>query len=157
MSRVIWKGAISFGLVNVPVQLHPATRPERTSFNLLDKETADPIGYDLRNVPLVQRRALLRALMENVDDDALRFSEDFALDTDDLLRSACEMVLEGIVGKHRDSHYTSTRSGAWIKLRCRKRQEFVIGGFTEPSGGCSGLGALLLGVHDGLVWGCPCC
>jgi DNA end-binding protein Ku len=45
MSRVIWKGAISFGLVNVPVQLHPATRPERTSFNLLDKETADPIGY----------------------------------------------------------------------------------------------------------------
>jgi len=45
MSRVIWKGAISFGLVNVPVQLHPATRPERTSFNLLDKDTADPIGY----------------------------------------------------------------------------------------------------------------
>jgi DNA end-binding protein Ku len=45
MSRVIWKGAISFGLVNVPVQLHAATRPERTSFNLLDKDTADPIGY----------------------------------------------------------------------------------------------------------------
>lgn len=45
MSRVIWKGAISFGLVNVPVQLHTATRAERTSFNLLDKETADPIGY----------------------------------------------------------------------------------------------------------------
>ncbi|PMS35862.1 DNA end-binding protein Ku [Trinickia symbiotica] len=45
MSRIIWKGAISFGLVNVPVQLHPATRPERTSFNLIDKETADPVGY----------------------------------------------------------------------------------------------------------------
>ncbi len=45
MSRIIWKGAISFGLVNVPVQLRPATRPERTSFNLIDKETADPIGY----------------------------------------------------------------------------------------------------------------
>lgn len=45
MPRVIWKGAISFGLVNVPVQLYPATHPERTSFNLLDKDTADPIGY----------------------------------------------------------------------------------------------------------------
>jgi non-homologous end joining protein Ku len=44
-SRVIWKGAISFGLVDVPVQLYPTTRPERTSFNLIDKETADPIGY----------------------------------------------------------------------------------------------------------------
>jgi DNA end-binding protein Ku len=45
MSRAIWKGAISFGLVNVPVQLQTATRPERTSFNLLDKETVDPVGY----------------------------------------------------------------------------------------------------------------
>lgn len=45
MSRTIWKGAISFGLVSVPVQLHPATQPERTGFNLLDKESADPIGY----------------------------------------------------------------------------------------------------------------
>ncbi|HTI17557.1 MAG TPA: Ku protein [Trinickia sp.] len=45
MSRVIWRGAISFGLVNVPVQLQTATRPERTSFNLIDKETADPVGY----------------------------------------------------------------------------------------------------------------
>jgi DNA end-binding protein Ku len=44
-SRVIWKGAISFGLVNVAVQLYPATRAERASFNLIDKETADPIGY----------------------------------------------------------------------------------------------------------------
>ncbi len=45
MPRAIWKGAISFGLVNVPVQLQTATRPERTSFNLLDKETVDPVGY----------------------------------------------------------------------------------------------------------------
>jgi bifunctional non-homologous end joining protein LigD len=105
-------------------------------------------GYDLRNVPLVQRRALLRALLEGLDDDTLRFSEDFALDAHDLLSSACEMALEGIVGKRRDSRYTSTRSGSWIKLRCRRRQEFVIGGYSEPSGSRTGFGALLLGVND---------
>jgi bifunctional non-homologous end joining protein LigD len=105
-------------------------------------------GYDLRNVPLVQRRALLRALLEGFGDDTVRFSEDFALDAHDLLHSACEMSLEGIVGKRRDSPYTSRRSGAWIKLRCRRRQEFVIVGYSEPAGSRTGFGALLLGVHD---------
>lgn len=105
-------------------------------------------GYDLRDVPLVQRRALLRALLEGFDDGTVRFSEDFALDANDLLHSACEMALEGIVGKQRDSRYTSRRSGAWIKLRCRRRQEFVIGGYSEPAGSRSGFGALLLGVYD---------
>jgi len=105
-------------------------------------------GYDLRDVPLVQRRALLRALLEGFDDDTVRFSEDFALDANDLLHSACEMALEGIVGKRLDSLYRSTRSGAWIKLRCRRRQEFVIGGYSEPAGSRTGFGALLLGVYD---------
>ncbi len=123
-----------------------ANRPQEIVFFLFDLLYLN--GYDLRNVPLVQRRALLRALLENVDQDSIRFSEDFALDAEDLLRSACEMALEGIVGKRRDSRYTSIRSGAWVKLRCRRRQEFVIGGYTEPSGSRTGFGALLLGVYD---------
>jgi DNA end-binding protein Ku len=45
MPRVIWKGAISFGLVYVPVELYPATRATHTSFNLLDRRTLDPVGY----------------------------------------------------------------------------------------------------------------
>ena len=45
MAHMIWKGAISFGLVHVPVQLYPATQSERIGFNLLDKRTIDPIGY----------------------------------------------------------------------------------------------------------------
>jgi bifunctional non-homologous end joining protein LigD len=123
-----------------------ANRPQEIVFFLFDLPYLN--GYDLRNVPLVQRRALLRALTENVEQDTIRFSEDFALDAEDLLRSACEMALEGIVGKRRDSRYTSIRSGAWVKLRCRRRQEFVVGGYTEPSGSRSGFGALLLGVYD---------
>ncbi|SAK87778.1 DNA ligase D [Caballeronia arationis] len=105
-------------------------------------------GYDLRQVPLVQRRAILKALIEPVDDPALRFSDDFAFKPDDLLKSACDMALEGIIGKRIDSTYVSGRSSAWIKLKCRRRQEFVIGGYSEPSGSRGHFGALLLGVHD---------
>ncbi len=123
-----------------------ANRPQDIAFFAFDLPYLN--GYDLRGVPLVQRRALLRALLEGFADETVRFSEDFALDPSDLLHSACEMALEGIVGKQRDSRYTSRRSGAWIKLRCRRRQEFVIGGYSEPAGSRSGFGALLLGVHD---------
>jgi bifunctional non-homologous end joining protein LigD len=105
-------------------------------------------GYDLRDVPLVQRRAILHALLEDTEPLHLRFSEDFAFSADDLLKSACAMALEGIIGKRLDSPYTSRRSPAWIKLKCRRRQEFVIGGYSEPSGSRSQFGALLLGVHD---------
>ncbi len=105
-------------------------------------------GYDLRGVPLEQRRALLRALLEECDDSVLRFSNDFAFSADDLLKSACDMALEGIIGKRRDSGYLSGRSAAWIKLKCRRRQEFVIGGYSEPSGSRAAFGALLLGVYD---------
>ncbi|WMY09930.1 non-homologous end joining protein Ku [Paraburkholderia phenoliruptrix] len=45
MAHMIWKGAISFGLVHVPVQLYPATKSEKVGFNLLDKRTIDPVGY----------------------------------------------------------------------------------------------------------------
>jgi bifunctional non-homologous end joining protein LigD len=106
-------------------------------------------GYDLRGVPLEQRRAILRALLEEVDDSVLRFSNDFDFSADDLLRSACDMALEGIIGKRRDSGYMSGRSSAWIKLKCRRRQEFVIGGYSEPSGSRAAFGALLLGIYDG--------
>ncbi|GGD50400.1 DNA ligase D [Caballeronia grimmiae] len=106
-------------------------------------------GYDLRNVPLVQRRALLKAIVEPVGDAALRYSEDFAFSADDLLKSACDMSLEGIIGKRIDSTYVSGRSNSWIKLKCRRRQEFVVCGYSEPSGSRGQFGALLLGVYDG--------
>jgi bifunctional non-homologous end joining protein LigD len=105
-------------------------------------------GYDLRAVPLVQRRAILKALLEPLDSPMLRYSEDFEFSAGDLLKSACDMALEGIIGKRRDSTYMSGRSSAWIKLKCRRRQEFVIGGYSEPSGSRAQFGALLLGVHD---------
>ena len=80
--------------------------------------------------------------------DYLKFSEDFEADAGSLLEAACRLGLEGVIGKRADSPYVSTRSPTWIKLKCTQRQEFVIGGYTDPKGTRTGIGSLLLGVHD---------
>jgi len=105
-------------------------------------------GHDLRKVRLAQRRALLRRLFERNTSPRLQFSEEFEAGPADMLHTACRMKLEGVIGKRADSHYVSTRSKTWIKLKCMLRQEFVVGGFTDPKGSRQGIGSLLLGVHD---------
>jgi bifunctional non-homologous end joining protein LigD len=104
-------------------------------------------GYDLTQVPLVERRALLESLLVD-PPPAVRFSAAFEADPAELVTSACKLGLEGIIGKRRDSRYSSRRSPDWIKLKCGHRQEFVIGGWTDPKGSRTGLGSLLLGVHN---------
>ncbi|MES2511994.1 MAG: DNA ligase D [Pseudomonadota bacterium] len=105
-------------------------------------------GHDLRDVPLVERRALLQKIMAKNKSPSLRFSDAFDAPSKDLVSSACKLGFEGLIGKRADAPYQSRRSADWIKLKCGKRQEFVICGFTEPKGSRSGLGALLLGLHD---------
>ncbi|HST02303.1 MAG TPA: non-homologous end-joining DNA ligase, partial [Usitatibacter sp.] len=105
-------------------------------------------GHDLRRLPLTQRRALLAKAFEKVDSPLVRFSESFDIDGRELLASACKRGLEGIIGKRADAIYTSTRSPTWIKLKCTKRQEFVIVGYTDPKGSRTGFGSLLLAVHE---------
>lgn len=105
-------------------------------------------GMDLREVPLEQRRSALAKVLEANENEALRFSDDFADSADSLLDSACQMHMEGLIGKRVGSPYVSRRSNDWIKLKCKHRQEFVIVGYTEPKGSRSAFGALLLGLHD---------
>lgn len=105
-------------------------------------------GVDLRSAPLEQRRAALAKALENAEDDVLRFSEDFAEAPDALLNSACQMKLEGLIGKRAGSPYVSRRSSDWVKLKCKLRHEFVVVGYSEPKGARSGFGALLLGLYD---------
>jgi bifunctional non-homologous end joining protein LigD len=106
-------------------------------------------GHDLRQVPLVERRATLAALLERAPPQArVRFSQDFNASPKELLQNACRMRLEGMIGKRADSPYVSRRSPAWIKLKCTQRQEFVVGGWTDPQGSRTGIGSLLLGIHD---------
>ncbi|MBC3195829.1 DNA ligase D [Pseudomonas poae] len=105
-------------------------------------------GMDLRDVPVEQRRGALAKVLERSDSEVLKYSADFAETPEALLNSACDMHMEGLIGKRVGSAYQSRRSGDWIKLKCKRRQEFVIVGYTEPKGSRSKFGALLLGLHD---------
>ena len=105
-------------------------------------------GHDLRRAPLHARRALLKRLLAASASEQVRFSEEFDAAPASVVASACKLGLEGVIAKRRSATYQSSRSTDWLKLKCSQRQEFVIGGYTDPQGTRSGFGALLLGVHD---------
>src|SRR5262249_1953601 len=106
-------------------------------------------GYELTGVPLEQRKEALRAVLEaGGAGTTLRYSDHVAGNGEAFLRHACRMALEGVVSKRRDAPYESGRGRSWLKAKCIQEQEFVVGGFTDPEGRRSGIGALLLGVYD---------
>jgi bifunctional non-homologous end joining protein LigD len=111
-------------------------------------------GHNLRGLPLIDRKAILAQVVKEVDD-AIQFSEHMESDGEVIFRKACELHAEGIVSKRAASVYRSARGGDWLKMKCVHEQEFVVGGFTEPSNGSHGVGALLLGYYDDgrLVYG----
>lgn len=125
----------SFEAFNAPAG---EPKPQRTYF-LFDLPFV--AGHDLRAAPQEARSALLRRLLESCGvltesgaEGSIRLSEAFHADPADVVQSACRLGLEGVIGKRRDAPYLNRRSPAWIKLKCGHRQEFVIGGYTEPGG-----------------------
>jgi len=107
-------------------------------------------GYDLRGAPLAARKAALEALLASVEGDSpIRYGAHVAGRGEDFFRQACGFGLEGIIAKRADLPYRSGRSKDWLKVKCSKRQEFVVVGYTDPEGSRTGLGALLVAVHDG--------
>jgi bifunctional non-homologous end joining protein LigD len=138
----------------------------RSSFNLMQQRTswrslgrqsaAIPIvyyafdllyldGYDLRRVDLETRKSLLTGVSST--NELLRLSESFP-DGVALYEAACQQELEGIVAKRRHSHYVEKRSQDWLKIKITRRQECVIGGYTDPRGSREHFGALVLGLYD---------
>jgi bifunctional non-homologous end joining protein LigD len=104
-------------------------------------------GRNLRGLPLVERKRILTALLEGNADEGLRLSEDIDGDGAHIFSKACDLGAEGIISKLGRAKYSSGRSGAWQKLKCYLEQELIIGGFTLPSNGTYGVGALLLGYY----------
>jgi len=104
-------------------------------------------GFDLRNVPLLERKRVLESVMKS-PPDMLRFSSHVEGEGAQFYREACRLGLEGVIAKLASSSYSAGRSRSWVKVKCSTRQEMVIGGFTDPEGSRSGLGALLLGVYE---------
>jgi bifunctional non-homologous end joining protein LigD len=114
-------------------------------------------GRDLRTAPLTERKRALAELLQGLPKDlasTLRFSDHVVGRGPEFLRQACELGVEGIVSKRASAPYRPGRGRDWLKVKCTKRQEFVIVGYTEPSGSRSHLGALLLAVkgEDGFVY-----
>ncbi len=105
-------------------------------------------GADLRGQRLTQRKETLQTLMKDAPQN-LHYSQHVVGNGKDSFKAASEAGMEGIVGKKADSVYSGTRNGDWIKLKCEKRQEFVIGGYTLTDKKASGVSALLLGVYVG--------
>jgi len=105
-------------------------------------------GYDLREASLTSRRILLANVLKDSSSPRIRFSESFAGSGPDIFSSACTLGLEGIMGKRKDSVYVPGRSRSWIKLKCTKRQEFIIVGYTPAAKSGKGFKSLLLGFYD---------
>lgn len=102
-------------------------------------------GRSLLRVPLQSRRQLLAEALHRIADP-VRLSEAFETDPADLIQAAKEMALEGIIAKRKDSSYESgKRSGAWLKYRINRGQEFVIGGYTPGHP----FDALIVGYYEG--------
>jgi bifunctional non-homologous end joining protein LigD len=104
-------------------------------------------GYDLTRTPLIERKAALKAICTG-GNNIIRYSEHIQGKGDEFYKHACEYGIEGIVSKLADSHYSSTRNRNWLKVKCNKRQEFVIVGYTPSSKGVAGIGSLILAVHE---------
>ena len=98
-------------------------------------------------IRLQDRKAALAGLLEGAPP-AVRFSAHVVGSGREFFEKACGLSLEGIVSKRRDARYEAGRGRSWLKVKCLRRQEVVIGGFTEPSGSRTGLGALLVGVNE---------
>jgi DNA ligase D-like protein (predicted ligase) len=103
-------------------------------------------GRNTTRLGLRERKDLLRRSIEF--EDPLRFSTHRDGEGEAFLEEACRKGWEGLIAKRADSVYVQRRSTDWLKFKCVARQEFVVGGWTEPRGGRVGLGALLVGVYD---------
>ena len=129
---------------NKPVRGLTRRKPSPVMYIVFDLLYAD--GRDIRERPLEERKRLLEQLI--VPGHFVMYSKHVIGKGKELFAQAQQRGLEGIIGKVRVSPYRSTRSREWVKIKAKNRQEFVIGGWTEPRGSRKGFGALLVGYYE---------
>lgn len=117
-----------------------ATPVEAVFFDCLQLE-----GYDLRNVALLDRKECLKMLLPR--STLARYSDHVVGQGEAFFAAASQQAVEGIIGKRITARYIGGRSRDWVKIKCQRRQEFVIGGYTDPQGGRTHFGALHLGLY----------
>jgi bifunctional non-homologous end joining protein LigD len=108
-------------------------------------------GYDLTQTPLAERKQVLARLILTANPKnvgTIRYSDHIQGRGEEVLQHACRSAMEGIICKRANSAYLQNRSPSWLKVKCLKQQEFVIGGYSKPAGSRVGFGALLLGYYE---------
>ncbi len=106
-------------------------------------------GHNLRQEPLIERKQILAQMLDSLPEhEVVRYGQHIETEGAPIFAEACRLGAEGIVSKRSDGVYSPGRSKSWIKIKCVRRQEFVIGGFTKPANGTEGIGALVLGYYD---------
>lgn len=115
-------------------------------------------GVDLRGAALVDRKAVLKALLEARGADvaaAIRFSDHVVGRGREFFDEVCKLGLEGIISKRASAPYRSGRGRDWLKIKCHLRQEFIVAGYTDPQGSRPYFGALVLALlRDGVLTYC---
>ncbi|MCH5171905.1 MAG: non-homologous end-joining DNA ligase [Erysipelotrichales bacterium] len=102
-------------------------------------------GKDLRNEPLIERKEILKDALKDLPNNIIMSS--YARKGKESFKTAQKLNLEGIIAKKIDSKYTESRDDDWLKIKCYKRQEFVIGGFLTTDKN-KDLSAILVGYYD---------
>jgi bifunctional non-homologous end joining protein LigD len=106
-------------------------------------------GEDLKPLPLEERKRRLESLIGQ-RAGMIRYTPHFDADGATVLSHACRLGAEGIVSKCRTAPYRAgSRADDWRKTKCVRRQEFVVGGFTDPEGSREGVGSILVGYYEG--------
>ena len=141
-------GLSSFSRLQQRMQLRDPLRARRSQvevqlylFDCLYYE-----GIDLTGLALLDRKSVLHDVVWY--DGTIHYTPHQTSGAEALLREACAKGAEGIIAKRADSRYVSARSADWLKIKCLRRQELVIGGYTAPQGARELLGALLVGYYD---------
>lgn len=133
------------GMLRRSIDIRRAAAELPATFYVFDLLGFD--DFDLRTLPLVERKRLLRQLIP--EKSVLQYADHIAERGEDFFRAAEALGVEGMVAKKADSKYRVGRSTDWIKVRASKHDDFVIVGFTDPGGSRSGFGALHLANYDG--------
>ena len=136
-------GSISFQALQNAFETESETNLVYYVFDLLYLN-----GYDFRQAGLLDRKRELEKIVPKSTSGLIRYSDHISGRGEIVFSEACHRGMEGIVSKRAQAVYLAGRNRSWTKVKCGHRQEFVVGGFTDPSGSRVGFGALLLGVYD---------
>lgn len=143
-------GTTSFRALQEALAAKKTSRLAYQAFDLLYLN-----GRDLTTLALTERKQVLKPLLTTSGfhkGASIRYTDHMLGKGPEFAKHACSLGLEGVISKKADGKYQSGRSRDWLKIKCTAHEEFIICGYTEPSGSRLGFGSLLLGAwHEGAL------